>query len=223
MLKILLILLLPYFFIYANVIVQNPIPFSQKRIELTKEYIKIHYDLDVKDIKITPKIILIHHTAIDDFEDSYSRFVSEILPSDRADIAGKSESVNVSTHFMIERDGTINQLMPLDFMGRHVIGLNYSSIGIENVGGENGADNLTKKQLKANIFLINFLKKEFDSIEYVVGHLEYRCFEKDKLWLEIDDNYRTKKDDPSVNFLNKIRGKISGFKGASCTKEPNDN
>ena len=215
MLKFLLILFLSSL-VYANVIVQKPIPFTEKRINLTKEYIKAHYNLDVTDIKIIPKIILLHHTAIDDFEDSYSRFVDETLPSDRPDIASKNESVNVSAHFMIERDGVINQLMPLNFMGRHVIGLNYSSIGLENVGGEKGADNLTDAQVKANIFLINYLKKKFDSIEYVVAHSEYRCFEQDKLWLEIDDNYRTKKNDPSMNFLNKIRDKITGFKNAPC-------
>ncbi len=223
MLKLLLLLLSSSLLIYANIIVQKPIPFSEKRIELTKEYIKIHYNLDVKNIKIIPKIILIHHTAIDDFKDSYSRFVSESLPSDRPDIASNKESVNVSAHFMIERNGAINQLMPLDYMGRHVIGLNYSSIGIENVGGEKGAYNLTNEQLKANIFLINYLKKRFNSIEYVVGHFEYRCFENTKLWLEIDDNYRTKKDDPSINFLNKIMDNISGFKGAPCDKATYDN
>ncbi len=222
MLKILLILLSINFFAFANIIVQKPIPFSEKRIGLTKEYIKIHYNLDVKDIKIIPKIILIHHTAIDDFEDSYSRFVSEVLPDDRPDIASNKESVNVSAHFMVQRDGAINQLMPIDFMGRHVIGLNYSSVGIENVGGEKGVDNLTDKQLKANIFLINHLKKHFNTIEYVVAHYEYRCFENDKLWLEIDDNYRTKKDDPSNRFFNKIINNINGFKRAPCAKVSDD-
>jgi beta-N-acetylhexosaminidase len=195
-----------------------PISFGEKRIQLTKEYIKIHYDLDLKDIKITPKIIVIHHTAIDDFKDSLSRFTSEILPSDRPDIQ-KAGAVNVSTHFMIERDGTINQLMPLNYMGRHVIGLNYNSIGIENVGGQNSADNLTNEQLHSNIELIKKLKDEFNTIEYVIAHYEYRCFEKHKLWLELDDNYRTKKDDPSPRFMSELRKNIDGFKAAPCTQE----
>ncbi|MCF6340885.1 MAG: peptidoglycan recognition protein family protein [Sulfurimonas sp.] len=202
---------------FALEINQLPILFGEKRIELTKKYIKIHYNLDVKDIKITPKIIVIHHTAIDDFKDSLSRFTPEILPSDRPDIQ-KAGAVNVSTHFMIERDGTINQLMPLDYMGRHVIGLNYNSIGIENVGGQNSADNLTDAQLRSNIELVKILKREFKTIEYVIGHYEYKCFEKHELWLELDDNYRTKKDDPSVRFMNELRKGIDGFKGASCTK-----
>ncbi len=36
---------------------------------------------------------------------------------------------------MVDRDGTRYRLMPETYMARHVIGLNYYSIGIENVGG----------------------------------------------------------------------------------------
>ncbi len=197
---------------------ETPIAFGKTRVELSKEYIKEHYGLEVKDIKITPKIIVIHHTAIDDFTDSLSRFTSETLPTDRPDITSGG-ALNVSAHFMVERDGTIHQLMPLDFMARHVIGLNYNSIGIENVGGANSADNLTKEQLLANISLVKELKKRFDTIEYVIGHYEYRCFENTPLWLEVDDGYRTFKDDPSVRFMDELRENIDGFKGAPCKGE----
>ncbi len=196
---------------------QTPIEFGQTRVNLTKEYIKQHYNLDVKDIKIIPKIIVIHHTAIDDFNDSISCFASERLLTDRSDIQSGG-AVNVSAHFMVERDGTIHQLMPLDFMARHVIGLNYNSIGIENVGGENSKDNLTQEQLRTNIELVKELKRRFSTIEYLIGHYEYRCFEKSDLWLEVDENYRTEKDDPSVRFMNKLRENLSGFKGAPCVQ-----
>ena len=196
----------------------TPINFSDKRVELTKEYIKEHYGLHVKDIKIVPNMIVVHHTAIDDYNDSLSRFVSETLPSDRPDIKNGG-ALNVSAHFMVERDGTIHQLMPLDFMARHVIGLNYSSIGIENVGGENSADNLTPKQMKANIELVNYLREKFPTIEYMIGHYEYRCFEGTPLWLEVDDGYRTFKDDPSVRFMDELKENIDGFKGAPCKGE----
>jgi len=196
---------------------QTPIKFEKTRIELTKKYIKTHYGLDVKNIEIIPKIILIHHTAINDYKDSLSRFKSQTLPSDRPEIQNAG-ALNVSTHFMVERDGTVHQLMPLNYMARHVIGLNYNSIGIENVGGENSKDNLTDAQLKANIELVKYLKNKFDTIEYVVGHYEYRCFEGHKLWLELDDGYRTKKDDPSIRFMQELRKNIDGFKVAPCDK-----
>ena len=200
---------------FALEIKQLPIEFGDTRIELTKKYIKAHYNLEVKDIKIVPRIIVVHHTAIDDFKDSLSRFTSQTLPTDRPDIQSAG-AVNVSTHFMIERDGTINQLMPLNFMARHVIGLNYNSIGIENVGGQNSKDNLTDAQLKSNIELIKELKSKFVSIEYVIGHYEYRCFENHDLWLELDENYRTKKDDPAPRFMKDLRKNIKDFKAAPC-------
>lgn len=215
MTRILLFLLSISLSLAAMQIKETPIVFGKTRVEFSKEYIKEHYGLEAEDIKITPKIIVIHHTAIDDFKDSFSRFISETLPSDRPDIKNGG-AVNVSAHFMVERDGTIHQLMPLDFMARHVIGLNYSSIGIENVGGENSADNLTPEQLKANIELVGYLKEKFPKIEYVIGHYEYRCFEGTPLWLEVDDGYRTFKDDPSVRFMDELRAKIDGFKGAPC-------
>lgn len=221
MYKIYLLSILIPISLVAFKIEQTPIKFEQKRIDLTKEYIKNHYNLDVKNIKIIPKIILIHHTAINSYEKSISRFKSQTLPSDRPEIQSAG-AVNVSAHFMVERDGRIHQLMPLDFMARHVIGLNFNAIGIENVGGEKSADNLTKKQLEANIFLINYLKDKFKTIEYLSGHYEYRCFEGTELWLELDDNYRTKKDDPSVRFMNELRKNIKDLKAAPCSKGIND-
>ncbi len=202
-------------FLTAFEIQQTPIEFGDIRVELTKKYIKSHYALDVQDIKIVPKIIVIHHTAIDDFNDSLSRFASETLPSIRADI-NNGGALNVSAHFMVERDGTIHQLMPLDVMARHVIGLNYNSIGIENVGGQNSKDNLTKEQLEANVALVKELQKRFSTIEYLIGHYEYRCFEEHELWLERDKNYRTHKDDPSQRFMGELRANVSGFKSAPC-------
>ncbi len=50
--------------------------------------------------------------------------------------------------------------MPENYMARHVIGLNYYSIGIENVGGKNNRkEDLTKAQLESNIKLIRISKR----------------------------------------------------------------
>ncbi len=186
-------------------IVQKPILFGDKRKDLTKEYIKNHYQLDVKNIKITPKIIVVHWTAVMSLEKSFERLNAELLFSDRADIA-KASALNVSAHFLVDRDGTIYQLMPDNWMARHVIGLNYSSIGIENVGGEaNKKEDLTAQQLEANIRLIEYLKSKYPSIENVIGHYEYRDFEGSSLWLEKDAGYRTQKVDPGVNFMSHLR------------------
>jgi beta-N-acetylhexosaminidase len=184
---------------------QKPIDFGKKRIEMTKEYIKNHYALKVQDITIKPKIITLHWTADMGLESSFARLKNEKLFSDRPDII-KASALNVSAHFLVARDGTIYQLMPDNWMARHVIGLNYSTIGIENVGGKhNKEEDLTPAQVQANIDLVNYLKQKYPSIEYLIGHHEYRAMETTPLWLEKDAGYRTQKADPGESFMQEVR------------------
>jgi len=186
-------------------IIKKPIDFSSKRVDMTKEYILKHYGLRVRDITIDPKIILLHWTAEMSFEKSFNRLKPEKLLSDRRDIA-KASNLNVSAHYLVDRDGTIYSLMPDNWMARHVIGLNYSAIGIENVGGKgNKRDDLTQAQLRSNIALIFYLKKKYPNIEYLIGHYEYRAMEKSHLWLERDSGYRTIKHDPGDIFMSKVK------------------
>lgn len=190
--------------LYAINIIDNPIPFDETRIELSKAYILQRYSLDVNDISITPRIIVIHWTATNDFDTSYNRFVDAFLPLDRPQIQ-KASRLNVSSHFLIDTNGDIYRLMDETTMARHIIGLNYSSIGIENVGGKGNNDNLTPAQLKANIALIDYLQNKYQSIEQLIGHHEYTQCTNSPLWLEKDQNYRTEKFDPGESFMQKLR------------------
>ena len=191
-----------------NSIIQKPINFGKTRVKLTKAYIKKHYGIDAQDIKIKPKMIVLHWTAIMDFDDCFNRLYPQKLYSDRADIVSAS-ALNVSAHFLVDRDGTIYQLMPDNTMARHVIGLNYSSIGVENVGGKDNKDeDLTPAQVEANIKLVRYLKAKYPNIEYLLGHHEYRKLEYSKLWLEKDDGYRTTKADPGVKFMKSVRSGV---------------
>lgn len=189
-------------------IIDKPIDFGPERIAMTKEYIKTHYGMSVENIEITPKIILLHWTAEMDFDKSFKRLQPERLLSDRKDIV-KASALNVSSQFMVARDGTIYRLMPENWMARHVIGLNYSSIGIENIGGkDNKIDDLTPAQRQANIDLVLYLKAKYPSIEYLVGHHEYKQMESTSLWLEKDKGYRTVKSDPGEKFMSDIRNGV---------------
>ncbi len=186
-------------------IIDKPIDFGSKRVAMTKTYIAQHYGMKVKDITIEPKIIVLHWTAEMSFDKSFHRLKPEKLLSDRKDIS-KAGALNVSAHFLVARDGTIYRLMPENHMARHVIGLNYSTIGVENVGGKgNKADDLTPAQLKANIALVKYLKHKYPTIEYLIGHHEYRQMEKTSLWLEKDKGYRTVKSDPGKRFMGDVR------------------
>src|SRR5690606_11135645 len=119
-------------------------------------------------------------------------FNTSLLPLHRTAIADAS-TLNVSAQYVIDRDGTIYQLMPDTLMARHVTGLNHCAIGIENIGGPKAP--LTKAQLKANTKLIKKLKKKYP-IDYLIGLYQYTLFESTDLWKEKDQGYRTKKSDP---------------------------
>ncbi len=189
-------------------IIDKPIDFGQERIAMTKAYIKQHYGKRVKNIRITPKIIVLHWTAEMSFDKSFKRLQPQRLLTDRKDIA-KASALNVSAQFLVARDGTIYRLMPENWMARHVIGLNYSSIGVENVGGKgNKIDDLTAAQRRSNILLIRYLKAKYPSIEYLIGHHEYRQMESTSLWLEKDKGYRTVKSDPGKKFMSDMRFQV---------------
>lgn len=189
-------------------LVDKPIVFNEERIALTKEYLSQRYNLEQETADIVPKMIVLHWTAIPTLQKSFEAFENPTLPNWRPDIKSVS-GLNVSSQFLIDQDGTIYQLMPETTMARHVIGLNHCAIGVENVGGTKETP-LTRKQLKANIFLVEHLATKYN-IEYVIGHHEYTQFEGHPLWLEIDDGYRTEKTDPGMDFMKKVRKATKRF------------
>lgn len=182
--------------------VERPIIFDAQRVELTKEYLKNRYQLERDSITIVPRMIVLHHTVIPTLEKTFNAFNPPTLPNWRPDIENVS-GLNVSSQFVVDRDGTIYRLMPETYMARHVIGLNHCAIGVENVGGTPEFP-LTKAQVKANSKLVHYLARKYD-IDYLIGHHEYTAFEGHELWLEVDQGYRTKKTDPGDNFMQKVR------------------
>lgn len=183
-------------------IVDKPIVFNEERVALTLDYLRDRYGLAQEVPTIVPKMVVLHWTAIPTLEGSFEAFFDPNLPNWRPDINSVS-GLNVSAHFLVDRDGTIYRLLPETIMGRHVIGLNHCAIGVENVGGTKDTP-LTEAQLRSNIWLVHYLAKKYN-IEYVIGHHEYTLFEDHILWLEKDAKYRTKKSDPGDEFMSEVR------------------
>jgi N-acetyl-anhydromuramyl-L-alanine amidase AmpD len=188
-------------------IIDRPVPFPQERVELTRDYIRNHYGIDAATIDIAPRIIVLHWTAGRTFAGDFNTFVPSTLRG-RPDLKAAGE-LNVGIQFLVDRDGKVYRLMPETWMARHVIGLNYHAIGVENVGGNRGVDDLTPAQREANIWLVRYLKKKYPGITYLIGHHEYRLFEGHPLWLEKDPNYRTTKSDPGDAFMGAVRAAVS--------------
>ena len=215
-----LLLVLAALFVACSVqreIVDIPIIFDEQRMELTKEYLLNRYNLDQETPEITPKMVVLHWTAIPSLKKSFEAFNRSTLPNWRPDLENVS-GLNVSSHFLVDQDGTIYRLMPETLMARHTIGLNHCAIGIENVGGTEGMP-LTTAQLRSNIYLVNYLASKYD-IDYVIGHQEYTLFENHPLWLEVDDGYRTEKTDPGMDFVEKVRKATKKFNFKPVPSKP---
>lgn len=181
-------------------IIDKPITWNQKREELSLQYLKERHGLDQETASIDPKMVVIHWTAIDNIEVTFDVFDPPTLAG-REDLTGAS-NLNVSSQFLIDRDGTIFRLLPDTAFARHTIGLNYLAIGVENIGSDDMP--LTKYQLKANEELVRYLKRKYE-IDYVIGHHEYQNFQTTDLWKEADPDYRTVKTDPGDAFMKKLR------------------
>lgn len=183
---------------------QKPIQFDSTRAQLSIKYMDKHYGMQKETPTIDPKMVVVHWTAIPTFKKSYEFFYEPKLGGKREDIQDAS-MLNVSTHYMIKRNGEIYQLLADTLFARHVIGLNHAAIGIENIGSKK--QRLTDAQLRANTYLINKLAKRHN-IEYLIGHYEYTSFEGHPLWKEQNDSYRTEKIDPGKEFMRRLRTNV---------------
>ena len=189
-------------------IINKPINYSGERIRLSLEYLKEHHGLTQKSPTIVPKMIVLHYTAGGTVESNFKYFNKTHLESARNTLK-KQSTLNVSSQYIVDRDGTIYQLMEPNMFARHTIGLNYCAIGIENIGGKNQP--LTEKQVAANAQLVRQLTQKY-KIEYLIGHSEYGVFRNSKLWKESDPKYFTGKEDPGKDFMNKVRQQVADLK-----------
>ena len=186
-------------------IVDKPIIYDSTRIRLSLEYLKQRHGIEQSTPTIQPKMVVLHWTAAKTFSSTFNAFnPAKLSNGDRKDIAQVS-SLNTSSQYMIDRDGTIYRLMPDNYFARHVIGLNYCAIGVENVGSAEFP--LTDAQLKANIELVRYLHKKYN-IEYLIGHYEYTKFKNTPLWKETNPKYQTGKSDPGADFMLKVRNSV---------------
>lgn len=193
-------------------IVDKPIIFDATRTKLSLDYLKRRHALIQDEPTIKPTMIVLHWTASRSLMGTYNAFNKSILPSGRKNLIGAS-SLNVSSHFLVDRDGTIYQLLPDTTFARHVIGLNYCAIGIENVGSNDYP--LTKAQLLANEKLVRYLSKKY-KIQYLIGHYEHTLFRNTSLWRETNPYYQSGKIDPGKTFMKNIREELQdlNLKGA---------
>lgn len=180
----------------------KPVLFTDHRRQLAREYSKIHYGVEMD--QIVPQAIVIHWTADSSWRSTYNYFYDEEATNSYRQY-GK---LNLTSHYLVDRDGTIYQLTPDDSMNRHAIGLNWCSIGIENVGGSGGKEDLTDAQLVSNEWLVRHLISKYPTVKYLLGHYQQGYTKKAGLWKENMEGYYTAKPDPGPKFMRQLIDRV---------------
>jgi N-acetylmuramoyl-L-alanine amidase len=145
--------------------VWRPIPFGAKRKAEMAQYAERHYGIN--SYVLHPKVIVEHVTATSTFSSAYNTFAADVPDAELHSLPG------TCAHFIIDRDGTIYQLVPLDIMCRHTVGLNYVAIGIEHVGTSDAAVLDDAAQMRSSLALTAWLMARFRiSPANVIGHNE---------------------------------------------------
>jgi N-acetylmuramoyl-L-alanine amidase len=187
-------------------IVDRPISWSRERESLTVAYRRAHQDTATADSRIEPRMIVLHYTGGSSWKATWRYFDRTRLERGREKLR-KGGEVNVSAHFLVDRDGTIYRLLPETTMARHCIGLNHLAIGIENVG-DGARWPLTAAQVEANAALVRYLAGRH-AITHLIGHSESNAMRRHPYWRERDASYRNSKSDPGAPFLEKVRARVA--------------
>ena len=147
-------------------IVQKPIPFGAKRKQEMAAYAKRHYGLNTYRLR-DPKVIVEHYTVTSTFQQTFNTFAPDVADSELHELPG------TCSHYVIDKDGTIYQLVPRSIMCRHTVGLNWTAFGIEHVGSRD-ADLLgNPRQLRASLRLTEWLRCRYGiKVRDVIGHNE---------------------------------------------------
>ncbi len=105
-------------------ITEDHISYGDARKRQMAAYSKRHYG-DREWRLERPKVIVLHFTATDSYSSVWSTFESNA--------ANLGEKPGVCSHYVIEQDGTVDELVPPRIRCRHTVGLNHVAIGIEMV------------------------------------------------------------------------------------------
>ena len=147
-------------------IVQKPIPFGAQRRAEMERYAVRHYGLHTWRLE-HPRVIVEHYTASNSFSSAWNTFANDAPDAELHELPG------TCAHFVIDRDGTIYQLVPLSTMCRHTVGLNWTAIGIEHVGFSDAQVLSDRAQMRSSLRLTRWLRcRDGIALSDVIGHNE---------------------------------------------------
>jgi N-acetylmuramoyl-L-alanine amidase len=147
-------------------IIWKPIPFPAHRLAETAAYSERHYGIDTWHLR-HPHVIVEHYTESTTMEAAWSLFAQDVPDSELHELPG------TCAHFIVDRDGAVYQLVPLDVICRHTVGLNYTAFGIENVGTSDADVLDDAAQMRSSLHLTAWLMQRYHiPLGDVIGHAE---------------------------------------------------
>jgi hypothetical protein len=147
-------------------IVWRPIPFGPVRRRQMAAYSRRHYGDATAQLE-DPKVIVLHYTATSTYGPAWNTFAANAPDVELHELPG------VCAHFLIDRNGTITQLVRLHLRCRHTIGLNHVAIGIEHVGVSDADVLRDPRRRAASLRLTRWLQERFGiATADVIGHAE---------------------------------------------------
>lgn len=144
----------------------DSIPYGVQRRSDMKAYARRHYGIDSYRLR-RPKVVVQHMTQGSSYRSAWGIFAPNTRDSELGELPG------VCSHFIIDQDGRIHQLVPLGLMCRHTVGLNWTAIGIEHVGFKESGVMGNAKVRQASLRLTNWLRCRYGiGLSNVIGHNE---------------------------------------------------
>jgi N-acetylmuramoyl-L-alanine amidase len=145
---------------------QWPIPYGAERKRQMAAYSLRHYGED-RYVLSDPKVIVEHYTETATAGEAYNTFAPDVPDNEFHELP------NTCAHFLVEPSGRIDQLVPLSLRCRHTVGLNWTAIGIENVGFSDREILDDRAQIDASLRLTRWLRCRYGiTLQNVIGHNE---------------------------------------------------
>jgi len=150
-------------------IISDPIPFGPERKAQMVAYVRRHYGsfMTPTYALVDPHVIVIHYTETPTFQATYNTFAPDTPDPELHELPA------TCAHYVIDKGGGIHQLVPLDVMCRHTVGLNWTAIGIEHVANSDEEVLNDPAQIGASLRLVRWLRCHYHvAVRNVIGHNE---------------------------------------------------
>lgn len=142
------------------------IPYGVRRKHEMAAYSERHYGQ--REWRLRHVGLIVEHLSVTpDVQSVYNTFATDSPDPEFGELP------NVCSHYVVGRSGRIYRLVPLTIRCRHVVGLNYLSVGIEHVGDTETDVLGNPRQLRASLRLTRWLSCRYNlDASGVIGHNE---------------------------------------------------